>query len=263
MNNFFSIPRFLLLFRKTVMERPMQLLGSIGLMLAGSLIIYTVFAEFIFIGAAQNLAFMWGLFGGGSFISSLVFGYFSSNAMGSSYLTLPASAFEKWLCGVLLVGVIYPVIFCLFFRGVDVVFIHFYHAGLDSKASDYRVKYDQFYIFGFDRSVARQSLYFFFSCAGAMLTGSLFFNKAAFIKVAFIIVGVCIGLFFVHYLFARLLFPNVRDSFPFQGVQITVGKDNASLNLSEQVRSVLTGAVYLLFATLWTLPLVRLKEKEF
>ena len=56
---------------------------------------------------AQNAAFLMGLIGGGCFLASFVYSHFSSNASGSSYLTLPASHFEKWLCGVIITGVLY------------------------------------------------------------------------------------------------------------------------------------------------------------
>ncbi len=115
MRNVFDIRRFALLFKKTIMERPAQLSGLIGLMLVIIFILYFIFKTVVGFGAAQNIAFIWGLAGGGCFLASFVFGYFSSNANGSSYLTLPASHFEKWLCGVLITVVLYPLVFLLFF----------------------------------------------------------------------------------------------------------------------------------------------------
>src|SRR5690348_12721375 len=100
MNEVFSIKRFLLLFKKMIAERPTQTLGVTALLLVLSFILYMATKEIVGFGPAQNLTFIWGLAGGGFFLSSFMFGYFNTNASGSSYLTLPASFLEKWLCGV-------------------------------------------------------------------------------------------------------------------------------------------------------------------
>src|SRR5580693_6161311 len=102
MNNLFNAKRFWFLFKKTLLERPVQLFGFTALILAIVLIIYAVCKSQIGFIAAQNFSFIWGLAGGGCFLSSFIYSYFSSNASGSSFLTLPASSFEKWLCGVLI-----------------------------------------------------------------------------------------------------------------------------------------------------------------
>jgi len=95
MNNTFNTKRFSLLFKKTIAERPVQTIGVTVLLLLLSFILYVVAKKWSGFGAAQNLTFIWGLSGGGFFLASFVFGYFSNNASGSSYLTLPASYFEK------------------------------------------------------------------------------------------------------------------------------------------------------------------------
>src|SRR6476619_2584802 len=126
MNNTFSLKRFGLLFKKAILERPMQTIGVMGLLLILSLILYTVAKRLVGFNAAQNLTFIWGLSGGGFFLASFVFGYFSTNASGSSYLTLPASYFEKWLCGILIAGVLYPIVFLVFYYLIDMGFVALY-----------------------------------------------------------------------------------------------------------------------------------------
>src|SRR5438874_467595 len=98
MNNVFNLKRFSLLLKKTILERPMQFMGLTGLVLAATFIIYAATKYAMGWMPAQNLTFIWGLVGGGCFLASVVFGYFNNNASGSAYLTLPASALEKWLC---------------------------------------------------------------------------------------------------------------------------------------------------------------------
>ena len=126
MNDIFEFKRFGLLFKKTILERPVQLLGIAGLALAATLIIYSAILYFtngMGWNIAQNLSFGWGVIGGGCFLSSVVFGYFSTNASGSAYLTLPASAFEKWLCGIIIIGVLFPGLFLIFYRFMDFCFL--------------------------------------------------------------------------------------------------------------------------------------------
>src|SRR3954467_10100626 len=138
MNNTFNIKRFGFLFKKTVLERPIQTVGVMGLLLVLSLILYTVVKKLVGFNAAQNLTFIWGLSGGGFFLASFVFGYFSTNASGSSYLTLPASYFEKWLCGILIAGVLYPLVFLVFYHLMDMAFVAAYHNSLDPTSVFYK-----------------------------------------------------------------------------------------------------------------------------
>jgi hypothetical protein len=97
MSNTFSTQRFALLFKKTIVERPVQTIGVTVLLLVLSLILYVATKELADFDAAQNLTFIWGFAGGSFFLASFAFGYFSTNASGTSYLTLPVSYFEKWL----------------------------------------------------------------------------------------------------------------------------------------------------------------------
>src|SRR2546430_5190710 len=142
MNNTFNIKRFGWLFKKTLLEKPVQTFGFTGLLLALALILYLVAKSLSGFIAAQNLTFIWGLTGGSFFLASFVFGYFSSNASGSSYLTLPSSHFEKSLCGVLIAGVLYPLIFLIFYRVIDSSFVAMYHNSLDPSSPFYKQQYE-------------------------------------------------------------------------------------------------------------------------
>src|SRR5882762_6270826 len=84
MNNTFSIKRFGWFFKKTILERPVQLMGFVVLILALDLIVYA-FAKFVSgFEAAQNAGFLLGLIGGGCLLASFVYSHFSTNASGSS-----------------------------------------------------------------------------------------------------------------------------------------------------------------------------------
>src|SRR3954447_10149172 len=186
MNNTFNIKRFSLLFKKTIAERPVQTIGVTVLLLLLSFILYVVAKKFSGFTAAQNLTFIWGLAGGGFFLASFVFGYFSNNASGSSYLTLPASFFEKWLCGIVITGIIYPLLFLPFFHLVDVSFVSAYHNSLDPSSLFYKQDYDAVYMFNLNSIIAWKVYQMFLIGTGGMLTGALFFNKAALIKTAIV-----------------------------------------------------------------------------
>ncbi|HMH33717.1 MAG TPA: hypothetical protein VK543_11845 [Puia sp.] len=271
----FHLPRFGRLLKKTLLERPMQLFGFTGAILLILFIYYAIYhlplPQWIEI---QKAAFLVGLTGGGSILASFMFGYFSTNAQGSTYLSLPASHFEKWLCAVLIAGVLYPAIFLVFFRIVDASFVTWFHNHLDTTAANYKKLYDTVSIFPFDSGKALDVFTYFANYAGAMLLGSLYFNKLSFIKVALVIGGIFLSIYFINLLIAKLVIHDVQNAFPFDSVDITVVKSsNGSQHISTEARSldlpsedskifdVLTR--YFLPAALWIIAYVRLKEKEY
>ena len=157
MNDTFNLKRFSWLLRKTLLERPAQLIGLTALSFILSFIIYAVVRMMSGFEDAQNFSFLIGLIGGGCFLASFVFGHFTSNAAGSSFLTLPASLFEKWLCGVVITGIFYLVLFLLFFRLMDTGFVALYHGNLDPKSAFYRDQYDMVRVLAYDEFIARIS----------------------------------------------------------------------------------------------------------
>ena len=264
MNNTFDAKRFGRLVKKTLFERPVQTLGLIGLLLTLSLILYAIIKTFGGFNPAQNITFIWGLAGGGCFLASFVFGYFSSNAMGSTFLTLPASNFEKWLCGILIAGVCYPVIFLLFFRLVDSSFVGIYHRGLNPTGPFYKQLYLSVYIFDFNGFVARKVYPIYTFLVGFMLVGSLYFNKVAFIKTAIGISIVILGIMGINWLVATLLFGHINNASVFNSVTIPAGKEEGSIELPRGFVDIINNSIWnVLPAILWLLAFTRLREKEF
>lgn len=263
MNNIFNVRRFCLLLKKTLLERPVQIMGFTGLMLTISFILYAIShgpggsRDF-----AQNSTFFIGLAGGGSFLASVVFGYFGGNAKGYSYLTLPASPFEKWLCGVLIVGVLYPAVFILFFSIMDRAFASSYLVRHDPAAADYPMMQQ---VFPLDGWMAQNVYTLFFIYAGAMMVGSLYFNKMSFIKTALILFGLFIFFFVSNSGIAKVLFGDIGSAMPFEFVFVRVGyNDFERITLPENVAHAVNFGVRLAFpASLWLISLVRLREKEF
>jgi hypothetical protein len=271
----FYLPRFGRLMKKILLERPMQMFGFTGAILLIIFIYYAIYhlplPQWIEI---QKVAFLFGLTGGGAILASFVFGYFSTNAQGSSYLTLPASHFEKWLCAVLITGVLYPATFLVFFRTMDAFFVGWFHNHLDNTRADYKQLYNTVQIYQFNSSMARNVFMYFLNYAGAMLVGSLYFNKLSFIKVALVIGGVFLSIYLINLLIAKLVINNVQDAFPFASVDIWIPKNSAgskiilteviSIDLPSESSKVFdTVTRYFLPSALWIIAYIRLREKEF
>ena len=265
MNNTFNLRRFSLLFKKTLLERPVQMFGFTGLLLALILIIYGIAKIFAGFSTAQNLTFLWGLIGGSYLMASIVFNHFSSNAIGSFFLTLPASHLEKWLCGLLIAGILYPVIFLLFYRLMDASFVSIYHNSLDPAAPFYKERYQSVNTLDFNGIFAWKIYPMFLFSVSAMLAGSLYFNKAGLIKVSLVICGLLIGLYIVNHLFARIIFGGpIVEAWPFHYVMVPVGKSDGSILLPEKMENTAYNIVdYVFPAILFITSFIRLREKEF
>ncbi len=213
---------------------------------------------------AQRISFFVGLVGGGFFLGSFVFGYFSSNARGSSFLSMPASHFEKWLCGVLIAGVFYPIAFLAFYYGVDKAFVALYHNSLDPASPFYKQAYASVYTFDLNGIIAGNVYIMFFIYTGAMLLGSLYFNKVSVIKTAIALCIICLVIFGTNWLFAILFFGNVNDASPFHGVALLVGNDVGSIELPAGIAKICEYVFFFVMpATFWILSFTRLREKEF
>lgn len=264
MNNTFNARRFAFHLKKTLLEKPTQIFGFTSLIFLFILIVYYLMKTHVGFMAAQNLAFLWGLIGGDFILAAFVFNYFGSSASGSSYLTLPVSNLEKWLTAVVIVGVLYPLTFMIFYRIMDVSFVLAYHNSLDANGPFYKQLYEAVYLFPFNRFFARQCYTMAAVCSGFMLIGSLYFNKGALIKVALGICILCFGIYGVNYLFAGMLFKNVADAFPFLYVVISVGKETGSVDLPQNVHDPVWYFLnFGLPVILWAVAFIRLREKEF
>jgi hypothetical protein len=261
MREIFNFRRFGLYFIKTVLERPTQILGTFALSFSVVILIFFLLKSMGHFDVAQLLSFTTGLVGGGCLLASLVFGYFSDMAIGASYLTLPVSTLEKWLCATLLVG-LYLGCFLLFFRGLDSFFVHLYHGSLNKQDARYKQQFDSVYIFRyFDESL--EVFVFFLNAATAMLVGALYFNKVSFIKVALVICSLYFFTFFLNYLIGSFLFKDLIRSFPFHNVSIQNSNEMGVLVMPSRWNRLNDAIViYILPAILLIVSYIRLKEKE-
>jgi predicted neutral ceramidase superfamily lipid hydrolase len=264
MNNTFNAQRFGLLFKKTLLERPMQLFGLAGLSITTVFFSYVICKELAGFDVAQNASFLLGLVGGGCFLASFVYGYFATNAMGSSFLTLPASHFEKWLCGVIITGLLYTILFFLIYRLIDTVFVGIYHRSLDPGGPFYKELYEQVQIFPFDGFVANKGEVMYANFAGAMLVGSLYFNRVSFIKVALLIFAVWFGAWLLNLMISKAMIQDTQNAMPYYLVWISVDKETGRIELPGNIATAIKILIqYIIPAILWMLAWLRLREKEF
>jgi hypothetical protein len=261
MHQIFDPRRFRLYFIKAILERPVQILGTFALAFTVSLMVYFLMKSVAGFEPAQLISFTIGLVGGGGLLASLVFGYFADAANGASFLTLPASSFEKWFCGVLIIA-IYVTCFLFFFRGLDSLLVHLYHSGLNPQDARYRQQYDSVFIFSYTGD-ADSLLIFFANAVTGMLVGSLFFNKVSFIKVALVICGIYIGVFVLNYMVSSLMFKDYIKSFAFHSVVVKNGSEEGIIVLpAPAVRVYDMISTYILPILLLIVSFVRLREKE-
>jgi hypothetical protein len=242
----------------------MQTFGFTGLVFVIVLIFYEAIKTISGYDMAQRITFFIGVTAGSFFLASFIFGQFSSNASGSSFLTLPASAFEKWLCGILVAGILYPVVFVAFYRAMDTVFVLIYHHSLNPASPFYKRQYESVYLFDLKGVIARNVYIMSLLYTGAMLVGSLYFNKLAVIKVALTLSGIFIVVFGLNWVMAIGLFGPIEDASPFHHVALRTGNDIGSIELPWKA-GILFGDMflYLFPLLLWLLAFTRLREKEF
>jgi hypothetical protein len=264
MNNLFDSKRFLLLLKKTILERPTQLIGFTLLMLCVSFFTYLFFRSMGGYEEGQNVSFLLGFAGGGCFLGSMVFGYFNSNAKGASYLLLPASQLEKWLVAILITGVFYTTTFLLFFRVIDTAFVDMYHAALDPKGIYYYDLSERVRVLPYDGFVFKITLMMYLNFAGATMLGALFFNKASFIKVALIFFSLLFVFFFLNMIIAKMMMSGVQKSFPFLWTWVRINDSEGRIEIPENILNLWKVCAFIIVPViLWLLSLVRLKEKQF
>jgi hypothetical protein len=261
MNETFSLRRFKLVFIKTIVERPMQIVGTFALSFSVVLLIYFLIKSILHFDIAQIFSFTLGLIGGSCFLGSLAFNYFSDGASSASYLTLPSSSFEKWLCGIVIVLLLYVPAFLLYFRGIDAFFVHLYHTGLNKQDPRFAFQYNEVYTFSYSENLTL--FVFCLNAVCAMFVGSLYFNKISFIKVALVICGLYFFTFLLNYLINSVLFKDMTHSFPFNMVGIQTGTEQGIVVLPGYLNKAFDAiTLYILPAILLFISYIRLKEKE-
>jgi hypothetical protein len=265
MNDIFDIKRFGLLFKKLIFERSLHIFGSFGLMM------FFVWFMYHTNGSlsegwwnAQIQSFAMGLLLGGVYWTSVVFNHFSEKAEGYSFLTLPASHFEKWLCGVGLLCV-FILSYCIFYRVLDASYVSYFRTNLNPTLKDYDKLLASYKVMSFITDSIYNVKFAFVALlnfTGVIAIGAMYFNKMALIKSLFLGFLLVICLDYLNDLFAVMLFQaDVNPSF-FWG-SIWINKTNEQIELPENITPIYSIFFsFILPILLWSIALVRLKEKE-
>jgi hypothetical protein len=267
MNNTFELKRFGWVFKKLIFERSLHLVGSFTLVALFTWFLYSVTGR-VYDGEAVTPAqesFGIGLTFGGIYWVFTSFSYFSNNTEGYSYLMLPASYLEKWLSSVLLLGV-FILLFCLYFRILDTIYLDKFLEKMVSY-KDYSKILATAYPLSFwgETRVSLEFHYFaFFNATSAMAVGTLYFNKNAFIKTAFISLVFSIGLSFLNMKVGGMLLNEGVNVIPQELWRSAfVSKAESYVRLPEPINTAyMIGFDYLLPVALWLIALIRLREKE-
>ena len=264
MNDTFNLVRFGLLFKKTLVERAVQIGGAFLLTM---LITWIAYSAQIQLGIKwinfQREALSMGLTLGGGYLGGIIFSNFSENAQGYNYLTLPTSSFEKWLNG-LTIMTLFTVLFLVFFRILDTIYVTNYH---NSLATIEPRLYDQFYknasVLPFDSHSLIFIYKIYFILTSFMALVSLYFNKNAVVKGTLLFFCLFITSWFGNGIIAKLILGSdfTKASYFYSASKL----DYDSFVIMPENWLQIINPFFLigLPAILWLVALIRLREKEF
>ncbi len=147
---------------------------------------------------------------------------------------------------------------------MDAGFIALFRRSLDPASPLYKEQFNSVYLFSLTGRVATTVYSTFFLFTGTAIVGSLYFNKAAFIKTALLFCAICLVVYGLNWLFADLLFGQIDGAFPFRNVDLLVGKSIGSVELPQHAYKMVSYALaYCVPGLLWIVAYIRLREKEF
>ncbi|RYY57246.1 MAG: hypothetical protein EOO09_03145 [Chitinophagaceae bacterium] len=252
MNDFFSGKRFQLLILQHWADNRKRYLLSIaayiGVMMLWFLVAIIGNSQEDFDQNFQKASYYLPLFALGSFYASQYFSQFSSTAKGINFLMVPASHFEKLLCGLFYSVLLFLVLFTACFYLVDIPASQFMKDHSRS-AEDYRTygtaNVFDVEIFDFADSARVSLLLFYLSVQSVFLFGSVLFRRYSFLKTG--ISGMVFGflVFIIAYLSNKAAFDN----------------DTVFL-FTPWVRQLLSILTWLTPVFFWTLTYFRLKAKQ-
>jgi hypothetical protein len=271
MNQFFSFNRFSLLVAKHWADNKKRYLLSV-IAFIGLLIAWFIFTLLVDPGDAigkgmQMTTYFFLLFAVGSFYANQYFRDLGSRARGINFLLVPASAFEKILCGLLYTVVLFFVVFTSAFYLVDALMVSIAEGFLAVNTPEKDkglVNIFEAASLPFDDQSGINILLIFFAIQSAFLLGSVYYAKYSFIKT--IISGFVV--FFIIFCFVYFLSDLMPKGEYANGFLMSYRIDNQDKDdYLVRIPGWLGQAVYflLMYGTtpfLWIVTYVRLKEKQ-
>lgn len=222
----------------------------------------------------QAVTYYVGLVLVGCLYASTIFAAFGNKAQGIAWLSVPASALEKLLCGLLFAVVLFFLVYTAVFFLVDIPMVEICNRLIERQhrmwAAGYPIQPDPIYNVlkglpndGFDNQY-HLFLLAFFALQAAFVLGSVYFGRYAFIKTA---VAVLIFILCFICLETRVIEPMLPDGYERHPMLDWI-KDQDTLNvkvirLSPAISATL--GYLLIYGTpfvFWIATYFRLKEKE-
>lgn len=273
MNQFFSFKRFSLLVAKHWADNKKRY-GLSVVAFIGLLITWFVFTILTQLDSkpmgreVQTATYFFALFAVGTFYASQYFSDLGSRPKGINFLLVPASTFEKLLCGLLYSVLLFFVVFTASFYLVDVLIVSLaktFSGTTGAGGKPVVVNVFDIISMPFNADTTLNFLFFFFSVQAAFLLGSVYFEKYSFIKT--IISGFVAGftLFLFLYFFNEELLPrgDYAKGF-FTGYRVHMdGVNDRLVQIPEWIGEVFRFLLmYALPPFLWIVTYYRLKEKQ-
>ncbi|MBF9142056.1 hypothetical protein [Hymenobacter properus] len=259
MSQFFSLPRFVRLFRKFTAEhlRTYLLAGGVAFGLVAlwlSLGVNETAKEPLGLGT-QIGAFLAGLGLGGSLLTSSVFASFGDKRQATAALMLPASGWEKFLVGWCYALPVFLLVYVSGFYAVDALILKL-NTGTGQVAH-------LLPLFSTDDKLYL-ALLAYAVLSSAFLWGSIFFTKQQFLLTAFgLLVGSVLLQVLNYKLVQGLLGRDVDTAMPFSNVTFLEGKQWYSVSLPFVINGwKVMGTALALMLLVWAAAYARLKEKE-
>jgi hypothetical protein len=250
MNQFFSLKRFQSLVLKQWADNKkrytLAVLAFIGLL--------TVWFAFSLLMPddqvpmshdVQQTTFFFLLFVTGTLYASLYFSELSSRTKAGNFLLIPASTFEKLLCGIFYSALIFPLVFIAAFYLADSLMVAVANGVYMSREETSVINIFTVDFFRFNGHRNLNFFLFFLSLQSLFLLGSVYFRKYNFVKTiisCFIIWMLCMGIVFALHTWVT----------PFDGEG----------PMPDGVVLAVAVVVYLIAPLLWWMAYYRLKAKQ-
>jgi hypothetical protein len=218
MNQFFQTRRFSLLVAQHWGENRKRYLLSV-LAYTGMLIAWFAFGMLVESDEptghdVQHATYFLSLFLGGAVYAGQYFRELRASPGGTGFLMLPASQFEKLLCGLLFTALLFFIVVTAAFYAADALMVFVSNAVRGSEGRRMVLNVFTVNFFRFNDRVTLSFLPCFFLAQAAIVLGSVYFRKHAFFKT--IICGLATWAFlaFLMYLAYRQLLPRGNPSVP-------------------------------------------------
>jgi hypothetical protein len=267
MNDIFNLRRFGLLFKKTLLEQWLQLLGVLAASIVLTWLFYHPYSVKL-LDIYPNTDIVAGILTlCGIVLTFFIFSHFADDAKGYNYLLLPTSFFEKWLCGFLIIGVVFFTIYLAFFRFLDSRCVEIFHKELMVVAHKYNPEMvknylNQVQIQHFDAPNFKRIFALFFILTSGTAIGSLYFNKNAFIKIPLSFLAIICAYIFLHRTVLSSFFNPIEIN-DIPSLELVTFVNGGSIHLPQAYDNFIDWFFYYgLPIILWLIALIRLREKE-